>query len=127
MPFPIIEVILYSLVLMVCLFVLALLLNRLKPVYHVKELKLLKKLQWRLEHGRKVAEDDIPEELKKIEVKKQIADEMYNSAFKIVGTVFIVTLAVLLCVTIMNNSKGFINNLYANIYENKECYGSGYR
>jgi hypothetical protein len=127
MPFPIIEVILYSLVLMVCLFVLALLLNRLKPVYHVKELKLLKKLQWRMEHGRKVAEDDIPEELKKIEVKKQIADEMYNSAFKIVGTVFIVTLAVLLCVTIMNNSKGFINNLYANIYENKECYGSGYR
>jgi hypothetical protein len=106
---------------------MALLISRLKPIHHIKELKLLKKLQWRLEHGRKVAENDIPETLKKIEIKKQIADEKYNSVFKIVGTVFIVTLAVLLCITIMNNSKNFVNDLYSNIYETKDCYGSGYR
>ena len=122
-PFPIIDVTVYGIVLLLTLLVIGLVMSYLKPVKSFKDIKLFNILIEKLENGKAVAKEDMPEELLNWTHDDGILEGKFNSYMIFAAAIFFLVFGIIFTVLASKSGSSMQDVLYASkLYADSECY-----
>ena len=122
-PFPVIEVTIYGIVLLLTLLVIGLVMSYLKPVKSFKDIKLFNILIEKLEHGKAVAKEDMPEELLNWTHDDGILEGKFNSYMMFAAAIFFLVFGIIFTVLASKSGSSMEDILYASkLFADSKCY-----
>lgn len=122
-PFPIIEITVYGVVLLITLFIIGIIMMKLQPVKAFKELRILNILIDKAERGAFIATEDLPQELLDWTHDEKIKEGKFNSYMIIFAGIFLVVFGIVFAILASKSGSSLQDVLYAsNLFRDNKCY-----
>jgi hypothetical protein len=124
-PFPIIEVTVYGIILIVSFVVIGYVVSELEPVKSFKDIKLYNLLIDRLERRLPISEEDLPEKLMEWSHDDDMREGKFVSIMVIIGSVLLLVFGIIFAVLSMNSGSDLQGVLYGSkLFQDLQCYGA---
>ena len=119
LPFPMLEISIYLIMIVILLIISAVVVIKLKPHSRIFQLRVWTKLREKLRLNMDIAEED-----QDFCTEDDVIDKLdTDSVVKLVAIVLLPVFTILFASTLMNNSMAFTSSLYASdLFRNMDCY-----
>ena len=122
-PFPVIEVTIYGVVLLLTFIIIGYLAVHLQPVKSFKDVRLLNILIEKVERGSRIALEDIPQDLMEWSQEDDLKENNFNSYLILLAGVLLLVFGLIFSVFASKSGASLADVLYSSkLYTNNQCF-----